>query len=170
MLLGANRYTGGAASHWIDSSFVAKTLYRLPTTSDLIRALQANDNLRCICGFTAKSNISSESTFSRSFAEFASFGLGSLTHDCLVQDYLSDELLGHVSRDSTAIVGREKLVKKVQDPKKPQKRGRPAKGEQREPAAKKRLERQVTMSASEAIKELPTACDRGTKKNAKGIT
>ncbi len=32
-------------------AFVAKVLYRIPTTSDLIRALQATKNLKCICGF-----------------------------------------------------------------------------------------------------------------------
>jgi uncharacterized protein YegP (UPF0339 family) len=32
----------------------------------------------------------------------------------------------------------------------------------------KRLDRQVSQSAEEVIIELPTACDRGTKRNAKG--
>ena len=44
----------------------------------------------------------------------------------------------------------------------------PAKGEKREPAAQKRLDRQIALSAEEAIRELPSRCDRGTKKNAKG--
>lgn len=110
----------------------------------------------------------SESTFSRAFAEFAVNGLGSLPHDSYVQDYLADELVGHISRDSTAIVGREKATKKVKEPKKPRKRGRPAKDEYREPAAKKRLDRQVALSVAEAVQELPTNCDRGTKINAKG--
>ena len=110
-----------ATSHWrgrkpldrqsLARAFVAKTLYRLPTTIDLIRALRATRNLRRICGFVTTGKIPSESTFSRAFAEFAVSGLGSRTHDCLVQDYLSDELLGHISRDSTAIVGREKTDK-----------------------------------------------------------
>ena len=149
-------------------AFVAKTLYRLPTTSDLIRALRATRNLRRICGFVTTNEIPSESTFSRAFAEFAVSGLGTKAHDSLVQDYLADELLGHISRDSTAIVGREKPSKKVKEQKKPHKRGRPAKGEKREPAPEKRLDRQVALSAEEAIRELPTSCDRGTKKNAKG--
>ena len=152
----------------IARAFVAKTLYRLPTTSDLIRAILATKNLRRICGFVTKSSIPSESTFSRAFAEFAVGGLGSLVHDSLVQDYLADELLGHISRDSTAIVGREKPVKKVKEPKKPLKRGRPAKGEQREQTVKKRLHRQVVLSVEEAVQELPKQCDRGTKKNSKG--
>lgn len=149
-------------------AFVAKAVYRLPTTSDLIRALRATSNLRRICGFIAPGEIPSEATFSRAFTEFADSGLGNRAHDALVQDYLADELIGHVSRDSTAIFGREKPAKKVKKPKTPRKRGRPAKGEQREPVVEKRLDRQVGQSAAEAIRELPSACDRGTKKNAKG--
>ena len=149
-------------------AFVAKTLYRIPTTSDLIRALQATKNLRRICGFSAMGNIPSESTFSRAFAEFAVSELGAQAHNSLVQEYLTDELLGHISRDSTAIVGREKPAKKVKVPQKPRKRGRPAKNEKREPAPLKRLDRQIALSAEEAVLELPTLCDRGTKKNAKG--
>ncbi len=73
-----------------------------------------------------------------------------------------------ISRDSTAIIGREKPVKKVKEPKKPRKRGRPAKSEEREPVTEKRLDRQARQSAEEAIRELPVVCDRGTKKDAKG--
>jgi hypothetical protein len=149
-------------------AFVAKAVYRLPTTSDLIRAIRATSNLRRICGFIAMGEIPSESTFSRAFTEFADSGLGNRAHDALVQDYLAGELIGHISRDSTAIVGREKPTQKVKKPKMPRKRGRPAKGEQREPVVEKRLDRQVGQSAAEAIRELPFACDRGTKKNAKG--
>ena len=149
-------------------AFVAKTLYRIPTTIDLIRALQATRNLRRICGFINTADIPSESTFSRAFNDFATIKLASRALDSLVQDYLSEELLGHISRDSTAIVGREKPAKKVKTQKKPRKRGRPAKGEKREPAPQKRLNRQIALSAEDAISELPTCCDRGTKKNAQG--
>lgn len=149
-------------------AFVAKTFYRYPTTRDLHRALQSAGNLRRICGFIKVSDIPSESTLSRIFAEFAASALGSRVHDVLVDHYLAEELIGHISRDSTAISGREKPVKKVREPKKACKRGRPAKGEQRAPAVEKRLDRQVRQSAAEAIDELPVVCDRGTKKNAKG--
>jgi hypothetical protein len=150
-------------------AFVAKAVYRLPTTSHLIRALQACGNLRCVCGFMALGDIPSESTFSRAFAGFAASELGNRAHEALVRDYLADELIGHISRDSTAIVGREKPAKKVKEPKKPpRKRGRPAKGELREPVAEKRLDRQVGQSAAEALRELPTRCDRATKQNAQG--
>lgn len=150
-------------------SFVAKTLCRYPTTRDLIRALHSAENLRRLCGFVTSMNIPSESTFSRAFAEFAASGLGNRVHDNLVKDYLTGELVGHISRDSTSIVGREKPAKKMaKEPKNPRKQGRPAKGEQREPAVEKRLDRQARQSAEEAILELPVICDRGTKKNAKG--
>lgn len=149
-------------------AFVAKALYRHPTTSDLRRALQSAGNLRQICGFATSDAIPSEPTLSRAFAEFATSNFGNRVHNALVEEYLAEELVGHISRDSTAIVGREKPVKKVKGPKKPRRRGRPAKGEQREPAVEKRLDRQVRQSAEEAIRELPVVCDRGTKKDAKG--
>lgn len=150
-------------------SFVAKAFYRHPTTRDLIRALHSAENLRRLCGFMTSGDIPSESTFSRAFAEFAASGLGNRVHDNLVTDYLKDELVGHISRDSTAITGREKPAKKVSgEPRHPRKKGRPAKGEQRESAVEKRLDRQIHQSAEESILELPVICDRGTKKNAKG--
>ncbi len=149
-------------------AFVAKSVYRLPTTRDLIHALQATRNLRRICGFTALGDVPSESTFSRAFSDFAARGLGNQVHDALVKDYLGGELIGHISRDSTAIIGREKPAKRIKEPRKPRKRGRPAKGEQREPVMEKRIDRQVGQSAAEAIRELPAVCDRGTKINAKG--
>lgn len=36
------------------------------------------------------------------------FSLGGRGHDSMVQEYLAKELVGHINRDSTAIVGREK--------------------------------------------------------------
>jgi transposase len=49
-------------------SFVAKDLYRHPTTRDLIRALKSTENLRRLCGFMTLGDVPSESTFSRAFA------------------------------------------------------------------------------------------------------
>jgi hypothetical protein len=112
--------------------------YRHPTTSDLIRALTSAEILRRICGFVNLGDIPSESTFSRAFSEFAASELGNRVHDALVEQYLAEELIGYISRDSTAIIGREKPAKKLKvAPKKPGKRGPPAKDEQREPAVEK---------------------------------
>ncbi len=150
-------------------SFVAKSLYKFPTTRALIHALHSTPNLREISGFERIGDIPSESTFSRAFTEFSDSKLGKRVHDTLVKDYLNGEIIGHISRDATAIVGREKPAKKVKTLKVPRKKGRPAKNEVREPVPKKRLDKQVTQTAEEAIKELPANCDRGTKKNAKGF-
>ena len=165
------RYPGRNPLHRqaLARAFVAKAYYRLATTSDLRRALLSAVNLRRICGFMAAFDVPSDATFSRAFKEFAAGGVGNRVHDALVEKYISQELVGHISRDSTAIAGREKPAKKVvKAPKIPKRRGRPAKGEQREPAIEKRLDRQVRQTAKEAVQELPIACDRGTKKNAQG--
>jgi Transposase DDE domain/Transposase domain (DUF772) len=154
----------------IARSFVAKAVMKYQHTRSLRHELQSTPNLRAICGFSRRQDVPSESTFSRAFAEFAKAGLGTLVHDALVKEHLSTELVGHVSRDSTAIVGREKPAKKTKRTKVPRKKGRPAKGEERRPVEPKRLDVQRTQSAKEAIAELPTVCDRGAKKNAKGYT
>ncbi len=148
--------------------FVAKAVFRYPYTRNLIHELQAKSNLRMICGFARQSDVPSEATFSRVFAEFAESNLATLVNDGMVEGYLSKELIGHVSRDSTAINGREKAARKVKEVKVPKKRGRPAKGENRPPAKPKRIQVQLGQTADEAIADLPQLCDRGTKKNSKG--
>lgn len=154
----------------IARSFVAKSVYGYPFTSRLIEALKTTPNLRRICGFERVSDIPGESTFSRAFNEFAVSRLGDRVHEAMVERCLKPELVGHISRDATAIEGREKPVKKPPKEKRvPQRRGRPAKEEQREPKEQTRLEQQVGQSAAQALNELPVFCDRGTKKNSKGF-
>jgi hypothetical protein len=154
----------------IARAFVAKAVLQYEKTSSLRKELLSTPNLRVICGFTKRQDVPSESTFSRAFAEYARAGMGGVVHDALVEEHLSTELIGHVSRDATAIVGREKPVKKVKPPKKPKKKGRPAKGEHRESPEPKRLDVQRDQTAQEAIAQLSKGCDRGVKKNAKGYT
>ena len=154
----------------IARAFVAKSILRYQHTRTLIHELLARPNLCSICGFGGQNDVPSEATFSRAFAEFAKNGLGAAVHDALVEQHLRTELIGHVSRDSTAIQGREKPTKKEKQAKAPRKKGRPAKGEQRNPPEPKRLTVQREQTAQEAIALLPTVCDRGVKKNAKGYT
>ena len=52
-------------------SFVAKAVLTIPTTSALIERLQIDRALRRICGWERRSEVPSEATFSRAFAEFA---------------------------------------------------------------------------------------------------
>jgi hypothetical protein len=81
----------------IARAFVAKAVYDLPTTRMLIEMLHTMPNLRMICGFVRKNDIPSESTFSRAFAEFARDDLGKKVHDALVEEHLSDQLIGHIA-------------------------------------------------------------------------
>ena len=152
----------------IARAFVAKAVYALPTTRMLIEMLHTMPNLRMICGFVRKNDIPSESTFSRAFAEFARDDLGKKVHDALVEEHLSDQLIGHIARDATAIMGNEKPVKKEKKEKTPKKKGRPKKGETRPVKDESRLFLQIAQSPVEALHGIPTHCDVGTKKNAQG--
>lgn len=153
----------------IARAFVAKAVYQHPFTRTTIEALHSTLSLRRICGFEEASDIPSESSFSRAFAEFAESELCDRVHQVLVEETVKPELVGHISRDSTAIEGREKPVKKEKKEKPAVgKRGRPRKGEVREPKGEKRLDRQLGQSAGEALAELPVYCDVGVKKNSKG--
>jgi hypothetical protein len=86
-----------------------------------------------------------------------------------VQSILANRLCGHISRDSTAIEGREKPApKKESGPRKPKKRGRPRRGEKREKPPPSRTEAQPLCSLEENLAELPGACDVGCKTSSKG--
>ena len=154
-------------------AFIAKAVYNLPCTSHLIERLHCDPILRRLCGWMTKSSIPSESTFSRAFAEFAEKRLAERAHRSFVLKFHSNRLVGHISRDATEIDGREKVTKTQTSPPLPaqekKKRGRPKKGEMRALPQPTRLERQLTMTLSEMLDDLPKACDIGTKKNSKGF-
>ena len=150
-------------------AFVAKACYNEPTTKSFLDRLSVDETLRRICGWEMRRQIPSESTFSRAFAEFARAGLGDVTHEALVKAYLGEDVIWHVSRDSTEIDAREKPAVKPAKASKPKYgRGRPKKGEERPEPEPTRIERQLTQTVAEAIAELPVACDVGTKIDSKG--
>jgi hypothetical protein len=150
-------------------ALVAKVVYIHPHTRATMEALRGSPVFRRLCGFVRRSDIPSEATFSRAFKEFAKIGLDEKVHQALVAQWVTPELEGHISRDATAIQAREKPVVKPRPAKTaPRKKGRPRRGEVREPKPETRLERQGRQSAPEALAELPAQCDVGTKKNSKG--
>jgi hypothetical protein len=151
-------------------SFVAKAFYNIPTTGALRERLRRDKTFRQLCGWEFKYQVPSESTFSRTFDEFAQGDLVDKVHEALVKEYVGDDVVWHVSRDSTAIEAREKPARKVKAaaPKVKGKRGRPKKGEVRPAAEKKRLDKQREWSLVECLADLPRACAVGTKKNSKG--
>ena len=155
----------------IARAFVTKMVYNMPTTRILIDRLKSDQKMRRICGWERMSDIPEEWTFSRAFAEFSEDELPTRVHEALIKKSYEGELIGHISRDSTAIDAREKPENKkakVVADNKPRKRGRSKKGEERtkEPT---RLEKQIAgMGLSEMLGDLPKACNVGTKRNSKG--
>ena len=150
-------------------AFVAKALYNEPTTVSFLDRLRTDESLRRICGWERRSEIPSESTFSRAFEEFATTSLADEAHKAGVEEYLGDNVVWHVSRDSTEIDAREKPVAKpAKEPKVKRRRGRPRRGEERPKPEPTRIERQLSQGLAEALAELPTACDVGTKIDSKG--
>jgi hypothetical protein len=160
---------------WLANAFAAKAVLRLPTTAALIERLTIDRSLRRICGFPLNRKLPSEATFSRAFDEFAQAKLAERLHEALIKEHLGDELIGHLSRDGTAIEARERPCRakdkdkdKETDEKPAKKRGRPRRGEAREVAGKSRIKRQRQQTLDEMLAEIPKACDRGAKSNAKG--
>jgi hypothetical protein len=158
--------------HALARAFVAKAVLNLPTTASLIERLAVDATLRRLCGWERASQVPSESTFSRAFAEFAASALPGRVHEALIKKTHKDRLVGHIARDATAIEGREKPVRAApaapETPKR--KRGRPKKGEVIAKPVPRRLERQTGMTLAEMLADLPSCCDVGTKRNAKGHT
>ena len=150
-------------------AFVAKAVFNFSTTRLLIEILSADKTLRRLCGWQRAGEVPSEATFSRAFAAFAASALPSRLHAALIQETHADRLVGHISRDSTAIEAREKPAKSnkpAPDPK--HKRGRPRKGENRPIPPPSRIERQRGMTLAAMLADLPRARDVGAKRNAKG--
>src|SRR5271165_576572 len=159
-------------------AFVAKAMLGIPTTSALIERLDVDKSLRRILGWERRSQVPSEATFSRAFAEFAQGDLPDKMHAALIERSLGGRIVGVIARDATEIEAREKPAAKEARDKKddppsdgaqpPRKRGRPRKDEHRPKPEPTRLERQTSQNVNQMLAELPTACDVGSKKNSKG--
>ena len=148
-------------------AFFARAFFHITTTSGLISRLRSDSSLRRICGFTT---VPSAATFSRRQAVFARRHIMEQTLYRMVRDYHDGVIVGHMSRDSTAVSAREKPGNRKKDvkPPKPRKRGRPRKGEIREAKPPRRLVRQISLSPGKALRELNTVCAWGSKRNSQG--
>ena len=137
-------------------AFVAKAVLNLPDTRSLLDYLSESPSVRRLCGWCRRSEIPSESTFSRAFAEFATTQLPQRLHHALINRYESDRLVGHISRDATAIKAREKTLARRTKPKRRQ-------------GSKRRIWQQFhNMTLAEMLEDLPKQCDIGRKFNSKG--
>jgi len=155
----------------IARAFVAKAVYNMSTTRLLIDRLHSDIKMRRICGWERRSDIPEEWTFSRAFSEFSNNRLTERVQEALIRDCYKEDIVGHISRDSTAIEAREKPEKKVVKKSVEIKRkpGRPKHGEKVPKKEKRRIEKQISASSlKEMLDDLPKACNVGTKKNSKG--
>ena len=152
-------------------AFVARAVFNLDNTRQLLDRLHNDPSLRRLCGWESRREIPHESQFSRAFAGFAASELPQRLHAALIEATQKERLVGHISRDSTEIEAREKpqCTPVAAAPARPKrKRGRPRKGELPAPPEPTRLQRQTKMTLEEMLDELPKACNAGTKKNSKG--
>ena len=63
-----------------------------------------------MCGWDHPSQLPSEATFSRAFAEFADSQLSTAAHEALILATQSTRLIGHIARDGSAIDARERFT------------------------------------------------------------
>jgi hypothetical protein len=150
-------------------SFLAMRFFRIATVTAMISRLNNDPNLRTICGFH---KVPSASVFSRRMKLFAEWSTMETTLDSLVEEYHQGRLVGHISRDSTAIAVREKPCNKkpeiVQVPEPKRKRGRPRKGEERPKKAPSVITQQIQEDPSKSLSSINKSCAWGCKKNSQG--
>jgi hypothetical protein len=149
----------------IARAFVAKIFLKFPYTKHFVKQLANDDQLKAICGWDRFAKIPSESVFSRAFAAFADTGLPETVHKALITKAYEGLTVGHVTRDSTPIHAREKFLKKEgsrQERKK--KLNIKYRKEKKEGTSRKQM--QLKQDLSTSLKELPNACDIGSKKGS----
>jgi len=173
IILGNRQSTGRPAKsrQAIFRSFLAKLILQIQTNTLLLCRLRADINLRRLCGFTRIKDLPSESVLSRAFSKFAEEEICQKIHGEMTAEHISDILIGHISRDSTAIHARKKpvnLKKDVASKIHKRKRGRPRKGEIVEPKELTMIEKQVDMDAYKALQELNLEAAWGCKVNSQG--
>jgi hypothetical protein len=167
------------------TAFIAKAVLNLPTTRDLIGRLRVDEPLRMFCGWASVRALPHESKFSRAFAEFAATELVQQLHAAVIEATQRERLIGHIARDSTAILVRErypetaeqkkaKKAKKGKDGKRKQAAtlgAEPKKGRHKRAKAADRgtrMQRQRHQKLDVMLKDLPRQCDMGAKKNSQG--
>jgi hypothetical protein len=147
------------------TAFLAKAVYGLETTRQVLERLRCDRQLRCLCGWNTVRQIPHESTFSRAFAEFAQTELPQHLHQSLIASTQRGRLIGHIARDSTAIEAREKFPE-PRPPKRTTYQRRPRRAKASERGT--RLQRQRKQTLAQQVAALSQDCSIGVKKSSKG--
>jgi hypothetical protein len=149
------------------AAFIAKAVFNFTTTRHLMEELRNNAQLRRLCGWSQRSELPHESTFSRAFAEFASTELPQKLHEAVIRSTQKDRLIGHISRDSTAIVGRERFPDAPRGPRKKKRGPKPKRAKAVERGTL--IERQRHMTLPAMLTGLSRQCAIGVKKSGDGV-
>ena len=149
-------------------ALLAKAMYQMPTTRVLLDTLKGRPTLRRLCGWESVGDIPSESTFSRAFAAFSAGELLQKIHQAIVKKHLGTKLVGHVSRDATAMAAREKPTPKPPTRPRAQKTRSSGQGRGAPAGAPHALVRNMHRSLAENLADLPKGCAVGCKRNSKG--
>jgi hypothetical protein len=168
------------------TAFIAKAIFNLPTTRDLIGRLRVDEGLRRLCGWHEARHMPHESKFSRAFAEFAATQLPQQLHEAVIEATQGERLVGHIARDSTAIPARERFpeASPAQKKKAKAKKAKAKKAKKKKEAKAKRpkgsfrrakasargtrIQRQRHQKLERMLAELPQQCDIGVKKSSQG--
>jgi hypothetical protein len=138
-----------ANRHAFVIAFIARIVWNISLTKDLIAYLQVDRALRLICGFDGRKNkVPSESSFSREFNQISKLNIFGKLHEQLIAQHCSSELYEHLAIDASSI----------------------------EVAEKARITATVKRTAAEQrdklttsiILDLPSICNYGTKRNSNG--
>ena len=132
-------------------AFIAKSVYNIQTTRDLIDRLHSDKILRVLCGCRYKNDIPSESKFSRVFKELSELKIAQKTHQKFIEEYLSDTIFFYNATDATKIPLRVKPIKVEKKEKVKNKKGRPKKGETLLSKKPTILQLQQTMTTTKEI-------------------
>ncbi len=145
-------------------AFVAKAVFGMPHTRALLDRLQSDAVLRRICGWGNAGSVPDETVFSRAFAEFAAAEAPQRVHAALIERSYAEQLVGHISRDSSAILAREKDQSKSKTT-----RPRASRSKNRTPEQMTRIERQSLPETTleQIMADLPRLCDKGCKTTAR---
>jgi len=88
------------------TAFLAKAVYNLTTTRQLLDRLRSDEQLRRLCGWPTIAAIPAESTFSRAFA---AAGVPTQIHEALIKKTQQNRTFDSIARDATAIEARERF-------------------------------------------------------------
>jgi hypothetical protein len=116
-------------------SFLAKAVYNITTTRQLLDRLRSDEQLRRLCGWDSLAAIPAESTFSRAFAAFAAAGTAERIHETIIRNTQQNRTFDYIARDATAIEARERFPEKEEHTssgKKPKKAKPPTKSKKKQ--------------------------------------